>query len=211
MTEVKQLRNEVMQLKRKVGILSGTLHLMNTEIGKYIRKKYKDGYISKVHKRNKSYPFIPYTPSIAIEQLMIAFNHLKNIPGTKRFLDAGCGIGNIMLLARTMGFDVCGLEIDPTVIKVAKQINRDIASDIKKQNITTYKKYSNFDVIYYFCPIDQREKQQKFEEYVENQMKVGAILIPNYKASGKIRKDKRFNIIEPEDSNCFVYKKVSEI
>ena len=102
-----------------------------------------------------------------------------------------------MLLAKYVGFSVEGLEYDSEVIERAKIINP-LFRSIKKQNIMTYKEYGKYDVVYYYCPFCNKEKQTKFEERVEDQMKIGALLIANCKMSKKILKDKRFCKVAPD-------------
>lgn len=201
---------------RIVDILSMSFSAIISEIRIDVGQKYKNRYKSAIHKRNKSHPFIPYTPKVAVEQLLIAFDLLANgkpwnVHSKKKFLDAGCGIGNIMLLAQKVGFVPYGLEIDPTLIKAAKKVDRQISHHIVRQNIMTYKKYDEYDVIYYFCPFDCHEKEQKFEKRVEDQMKIGAILIPNYKQCDRIMRDKRFRVISnSKSSSRFMYVKKSK-
>ena len=161
--------------------------------------------------RQESYSFIPISTAYVTHQLITAYDHLikkqksfSSLQTTKSFpicdplsfLDAGCGTGNIMLLAFCTGFcPAYGLEVDSAVIKIAKIINP-LFRSIKKQNIMTYKEYGKYDVVYYYCPFCNKEKQTKFEERVEDQMKIGALLIANCKMSKKILKDKRFCKIE---------------
>jgi len=45
-------------------------------------------------------------------------------------------------------------------------------------------------VIYYFCPLAEGER--RFEEFIEDEIRPGAILIGNYKRSKKIETDSRF-------------------
>ena len=198
---------------RIINILSMSFSSLISDIGKIAGQRYKTRYTSAIHKRNKSHPFIPYTPKVAVEQLLTAFDFLvneKNIYNKKHFLDAGCGIGNIMLLAKKVGFISHGLEIDPALIRMAKKINSDVSCNIIKQNIMTYKNYDEYDVIYYFCPFACHKKQAKFEERVEDQMKIGALLIANYKQSNRIDKDKRFYGIFNTEYTKFMYIKKSK-
>lgn len=171
----------------------------------------------KSYKRSQSsYPFIPHSTRMSMEQLIHAFDYLSANRKTPNFtfLDAGCGIGNIMSLARGAGFMVYGLEIDPKAIKVAKIMNPSFSKRIKRGDILTHRSYGKYDVVYYYCPFYSVNGQQKFEERVENQMKIGAILIANMKQSAKIHKDKRFHLHEIKvirhDISIRFFEKISE-
>jgi SAM-dependent methyltransferase len=143
----------------------------------------------------QSYDFIPLQPESIIGQLVFVIELLtgKSNYIRPKFLDAGCGPGNIMLLAGACGFEPHGIELDTEVIARAKYFNP-YYKNIKRRNILTYPDYGEFDAIYYFCPING-PKQQNFEERVEDLMKVGAILIPHLKRSQRIFKDDRFEIL----------------
>ena len=160
----------------------------------------------------KSYWFIPHDTAYTIDQLILVHDYIakaikrKLYSGQFNFLDAGCGTGNILLLAAAIGFNVKGLEHDSKIIKLAKIINP-LYNDIKKQDILTYKEYGKFDVIYYYRPFRDNDKQTEFERLVENQMKIGSLLIANCKQNIEICKDKRFRKIKKV--TC-IFEKIAE-
>lgn len=206
--ELQSVCSEKIRLQQSINILSATLGSLVSGIAGFAGQKYKNNYKSAIHKKNRSYPFIPYPPHSVVDQLYVAFRKLGSVWGKYRFLDAGCGIGNIMLLAEQFGFIVHGLEIDPTLLATANKINKFMFSKMEKQNIMTYKRYGEYDVIYYYCPYSSSIKEERFEECVENEMKVGAIVIPNYKISIKIKKDKRFKHIPVIPDGNPIYIKI---
>jgi SAM-dependent methyltransferase len=121
----------------------------------------------------------------------------------RKFLDAGCGIGNILVLA--LYSELCnrvyGLEYFPKTLAAAEKFlepHRGLGYSIKvrKADITTYKSYGNYDVIYYYCPLSNHDKEVAFEESVEDQMKIGAVLLPYSKGSKRINKDPRFERVD---------------
>ncbi len=142
---------------------------------------------------SREYPFIAMDTRQVFEELTIARDHLLKRNNCvdlrdKKFLDVGCGFGNVMLFAEQFGFDVYGIEKDSASITNALKFfdkSQIIADDIK-----TFNGYKEFDVVYFFCPLTEGER--KFEEFLEDQIKPGAILIGNYKRSKKIETDKRF-------------------
>jgi SAM-dependent methyltransferase len=165
-------------------------------------------YISK-----GSYYFIPKHSGIAIRKLSIVHDYFIKNRQTffHSFIDAGCGPGNIVVLARHMKFKAFGLELDEKVLKLTRErvcgkflypcedfldlpliTKKDRKYPIAKQNIVTFDKYHEFDVVYYYCPFRDEFIEKEFEKMVEDQMKVGAVLIACYKKSHRIQRDKRF-------------------
>lgn len=108
------------------------------------------------------------------------------------FIDAGCGIGNIMLIARNILIraeknkdfpPIQGIDFDPVNIKKAK-----IILDIKhpyqkdqykliKGDIRTFKHYNKYDVIYFYVPLIEREELYKFLDNVYTTAKPGTVII----------------------------------
>jgi SAM-dependent methyltransferase len=121
----------------------------------------------------------------------------------RKFLDAGCGVGNIMVLANEIlqCKYIHGLEIDKENVDEAKNLLKRFAGgkreyiEVFKKDILKFQNYGDYDIIYYYCPLCNFEMEKEFEEMVEDQMKVGAVLAPYYKNSQRIEKDKRFKII----------------
>lgn len=164
-----------------------------------------------------SFPFIPH----GLERTMEDLYNLKNaLPEIKewsghrkkrlrsdrpsRFLDAGCGPGNIMLAAHTISLvdNYHGIEFFPETFDRAKSllgvdngkaINRGMK--LFKDDILKFSKYKDYDIIYYYCPFADPQRQVLFEEKVEDDMRIGAILLGNLKKSGAVRKDYRFKLL----------------
>jgi SAM-dependent methyltransferase len=215
----------------KMTFLLRAMYLSTTTLERsinYQRCHYEDyGYIGP--KENGSYPFIPMNTQRTVYDFIMLQNILQgrlpeNASDTirdvrnlwdrtgatlnKKFLDAGCGIGNIMLLAHTTGFchRIHGIEyFDDTYQKAIawlgmKGLNNNSIFKIFRDDILKFKNYGDYDVIYYYRPFEDTKKQDELEKLIENSMKVGAILMPRLKKrEGEIRKDKRFiNIFEKE-------------
>jgi len=173
-----------------------------------------------------SHPFIPYSSAAAY----LMFLNLKKYRGIsdydytdspKKFLDAGCGIGNILLIAQSVRLAnrYHGLEYFDNVKSEAEHFlgldmkGHSSSITVEKADIATYKHYGKYDFIYYYRPFSDISKEVNFESRVEDQMKVGAILIPMLKNSSAIRKDKRFKEILPYGKNVHlnnIWEKISE-
>lgn len=119
-----------------------------------------------------------------------------------KFLDVGCGVGQKVFLAGDLfGFDSYGLELRAPLVKAGRKLLKSTSpflvwdsdsyqyqSDEKQEkriiqgNALTFD-YSNFDVIYFYCPIAQHELEEKLEKQIAETAKKGAIVIgflPHY-------------------------------
>ncbi|ADH85254.1 class I SAM-dependent methyltransferase [Desulfurivibrio alkaliphilus] len=150
---------------------------------------------------SREYPFVAMDSRQVFRQLALTRRQLgldrepAAGPGPS-FLDVGCGIGNVMLLAEQLGFDVYGLEKDRKPCATARKFfgpERVSAGDIWE-----YGDYRQFRVIYYFRPFADRTLQQRFERMIEDQLQPGGILIANHKNSDAISSDHRFSRLHPE-------------
>jgi len=139
------------------------------------------------------YPFVPMDTRQMYRQLQLAADHLKmkGLGGGKpSFIDIGCGIGNVILVAEQMDFEVFGIEKDPYPCEVARRLMGE--EKVAQKDIWSYDKFADFDVIYYFRPFHDGALQHKFEHMIEDTLKAGGILIANRKMSQRIAADDRF-------------------
>jgi SAM-dependent methyltransferase len=145
------------------------------------------------------YPFVPMDTRQVFRQIQLARQHLISTteePKNCTFLDIGCGIGNVLLVAEQMDFDVFGFEKDPYPCAIAqKMFGRE---RVIQEDIWDFSGYDRFDIIYYFRPFHDGATQRKFEHYIEDQLKPGGILIANRKMSTKIESDPRFRKLHPD-------------
>ncbi len=71
------------------------------------------------------YPFVAMDTRQAYEQIRLARGVLEKIEdgiSKKKFIDIGCGIGNILLLAELMEFEVFGIEKDTASFSIAQNL-----------------------------------------------------------------------------------------
>ena len=163
--------------------------IINRFIGYYTRDSQK-------YSRNDTaneYPFVPMDTRQLFDQLFFAARFLKkNMPdrGPFTLLDIGCGIGNVMLFAEQMGFDVYGFEKDEFPFRIASKL---MGPDrVTQDDLWQYHGYENFDVIYYFRPLANGNDQRRFERMIEEKIRPGGILIANRKMSEEINADPSF-------------------
>ncbi len=139
------------------------------------------------------YPFVAMDTRQAYEQIRLARHYLlKSRPQQLplRFLDIGCGIGNILLLAELMDFEVFGIEKDTGSLSIACSLVGE--ESVGREDIWNYTKIGEFDVVYYFRPFCEKKRQLLFEQRIEDSLKPGAILIANRKMSNNINEDHRY-------------------
>ncbi len=145
------------------------------------------------------YPFVAMDTRQAYQQICVARDYFitqgKRISDLS-FIDIGCGIGNILLLAEMMEFQVSGIEKDTASLATARElVGEDLVSEI---DIWQFDKLGSYDLIYYFRPFSKKELQVKFEHMVENKLKPGGILIANRKMDNTVDSKTDFTRITPE-------------
>src|SRR3990167_4332883 len=138
------------------------------------------------------YPYIPVQANRLINRFIEVDKYLKS-PGNKiKFLDAGCGIGIPSVLAKVLGWEPFGIDINPTILAFAKVLNWEHKDNFKVADILTYPNYKDFDIIYYYKPFNTGEGQEKFDRLIENEAKIGAVIIPVDRFDTDIFKDNKF-------------------
>ncbi len=167
------------------------LNIINRFIAFFTREIQKQCAIDTEHE----YPFVAMDTRQVFQELKLAWDYIQEGNAAPEssppsLVDIGCGIGNVLLFAEQIGFDVYGMEKDEYPFQVAARL---IGSDrIWQKDIMEYDRYHEFDVVYYFCPLTDGNMQREFERRVEDTMRPGAILIGNYKRDTGIKNDPRF-------------------
>ncbi len=168
--------------------------IINRFIGFYTRQAQR----RTANDTSREYPFVPMDTRQAFDQILCARSHLEqraDRPSPWTFLDIGAGIGNVLLIAEQMGFDVFGIEKDPYPCSIARQL---IGEDrVQEADIWQFDGYHRFDVIYYFRPFHDGTLERRFETMIEDRVRPGGILIANRKMSNAIESDTRFVRLHP--------------
>lgn len=174
-------------------------------------------------RKDGSFYFIPFGERGIFTILYDLLNIELCGRGTDLFLDAGSGIGNVTTVAYFMNLakSCHGLEYDKRYVGFSKKFmshqehyfRHGTVRGVRKieyihGDILTFDKYSEYDIIYYFCPFSAIDLELLFEEVVEDQMKVGAYLVPLNKHGWKINDDDRFERVNGIRGT--VFKKVSD-
>ena len=125
------------------------------------------------------FPFISLNILYFIEEIKAAAALINRAGAT--FIDIGCGIGNKMLLASRYGFRTTGIDISPEYLAVAESLVKHgsyRSFDLIQADALTYD-YSNFDVIYFYCPCSDPKKEKTLERRIIDTAKSGALVIAN--------------------------------
>ncbi len=147
-----------------------------------------------VNNTDCEYPFVAMDTRQAYQQICVArdfFLEQQKEVCRLRFLDIGCGIGNILLLAEMVGFQVVGIEKDTASLPVAQELLG--RETVQNRDIWVYDDIAAFDVVYYFRPFSQGDMQRRFERRIEQEMQPGAVLIANRKMDESITCDSKFH------------------
>jgi len=189
MTLTQKLRAEEEKVKALSRLLQGITYERSYEISnnEETKKKCEDA---------GSYPFIPMAYENMLNTFLAFKNHLEDVRQGKpfgkgrtktflhylTFMDAGCGIGNMLALAYSVGFGRCiGVEFDSLAIEKGHELfnfNNRRKTTIRRADILRYRRYSKADFIYFYCPMRDPKKELKFELRVAKMMRVGTYISP---------------------------------
>ncbi|THB74065.1 MAG: class I SAM-dependent methyltransferase [Desulfobulbaceae bacterium] len=145
------------------------------------------------------YPFVAMDTRQAYDQLALARDRLREQQSSSepiKFIDIGCGIGNILLIAEMMEFEIFGIEKDLASLETAKGLVGE--EYVSCQDIWTFDRIDQFDIVYYFRPFCEKNYQLRFERLVEEHIKPGGILIANRKMSTEIGQQPEFIRLDPD-------------
>lgn len=167
----------------------------NKNVTKSKTEKYLgyDGYDQQEINGIKCWKFIPTSPSSFLKALIFVKEYLGKTKKFKfnehgftknriNFLECGSGAGFNLNIAYKLGMNVLGLEYDEKLIKLSKKLFDSMNN--KKMDITKFKHYDEYDIIFYYMPIvggtnykTDTDELEVFDEQVINKMKKGAILM----------------------------------
>lgn len=130
---------------------------------------------------------------------------------TPLLLDAGCGAGNILLLARIIGFDSIGIEIDKKTARIGRKLLKSSSLSritIMHKDLATYKQYNIYDVVYYYQPMYPRSNpMEEFLKLLSNGAKIGALIIVD--GNDPFENNEHFKLITHKEHLIPIYEKLS--
>lgn len=167
--------------KGKTELISHCLNETIREYVAYFQRLLKATPEAGYKKSNKGYySFVPSENSADVLSCLIeVVKYLNNgLQKELKFLDCGCGIGNIMLLANTVaGFaGVHGIEYETKTCEVARAL---LPSDceVMHDDILHFNHYADYNVIFFFTPIKDLDKRNAFKEKLAEDIKIGSVII----------------------------------
>ena len=146
------------------------------------------------------YRYIPAPIDFIYDSLKL-INEKEPIKG-KRFLDVGCGIGNVCGIAVQFGCVAEGIELNPVLNNVSKELFPEII--VHNMNISEFNTYSDYDIIFYFLPYQIDELEEEMIKKIENSVKIGTYIIVEIEEN----KDDRFISIPLNNVNNKIWQKI---
>jgi SAM-dependent methyltransferase len=133
------------------------------------------------------FPYVALGTQCFIEGLRIAIEILEN-RGLRRqdikFIDIGCGIGTKLVFAQSEKIQVFGLEYNFQYCKFAKQVVLGLRPLSWRNNESvicadalTWPRFDAFDILYFYRPFADANKEMQLEKHVFQSMKVGSTII----------------------------------
>jgi SAM-dependent methyltransferase len=104
-------------------------------------------------------------------------------PKNGRLLDLGCGVGNFLAVARDSGFDVTGVELNPSAVRFARETYG--LSEIfamRPEEFHAANPDKTFDVVTFFEVLEHQDDPQGFLKVAQESLASGgyiALSVPN--------------------------------
>ena len=160
--------------------LSSSIHAYNSYFQHILGTDNEGGW----KKSNKDHHcFIPTHGVEGITRSLHYVRKLNDIDSCSpiKFLDCGCGIGNIMVIAHHLGFKPYGIEYEKENVELARKLLRNAIrpKQVIHGDLMKYENYKKYDVIYYYEPLKKNEKRRDFADKIAKDAKCGALVIPN--------------------------------
>lgn len=117
-----------------------------------------------------------------------------------RFLDVGCGGGTKIWAALPFFPKACGLENNPTQVKVGAAAMAKLNAPegcIMEADARRFTNYANYDVIYFYRPLKDPVGLKEMEDQIMAQAKPGTLLIAPYLGFSAEQGDDRCSMIAP--------------
>ena len=108
--------------------------------------------------------------------------YLKNLSPNKKILDIGCGYGSFLVKAKTMGFNVSGMDFDNLKVHIAQK------KGLENISVSNFKEFykknhdKKYDIITCFHILEHLENPKEFVQMINNLLLPGGLFfieLPN--------------------------------
>lgn len=156
----------------------------DSELINYLESKFIDINETRDPKAEKAkcHKYIPARRSdfrTAISAAHTLFQVVNGKP-PQSFLDVGCGLGTKLIMVNHAFRQIDGIEFDSGYAEKARELTklRDDRITIIETDALKFNGYQNYDIIYFYTPINDRKKQILLETRIIRRAKAGAIIVP---------------------------------
>ncbi|MCI0529052.1 MAG: hypothetical protein L0Y56_16575 [Nitrospira sp.] len=105
-----------------------------------------------------------------------------------QFLDVGAGVGGKIAIARSAIFNrrltkarwhVKGLEVEPRYIEGARMFHDEYGDEppVFSEDALTFEYYKNYELIYFYCPMENDDLQRKLERTIYERAAEGTVFV----------------------------------
>lgn len=134
---------------------------------------------------NMAFADIPLPQSTFIRHMHAAYRITlaQTLGRPARFLDVGCGGGLKVMTAAQWFRPSEGIDLDPNYVDVARNLLATTCHESTtalQANALTFDGYGDYDVIYFYRPIEDRDLLNKLEERIIASARPDALLIAPY-------------------------------
>lgn len=128
--------------------------------------------------KKKYHQYTTYSDVEDIKRLDFIVDSATNLNNTKiKILDVGCGNGNISIALGSLGFNVLGIDIDPTSIENAKSVNHFINVEFRVTDVNTFDINEKFDLIICSEVLEHLEDPKSFVLTLYSHIKENGALV----------------------------------
>lgn len=171
--KITKLSKEELQEAIDSGRFQGAVNLLTAELHQgSATQEFKDKYDNVGR-----FPFISMSTDQfmwMLERVLPLFESIKGRPA-QSFMDLGCGIGNILALARHCGLNVAGVEIDEKYIEICNDILPE--RSIIQADLLHWIPEIETDIYYFFRPFSSEILWIRFMAHFTQRFPNGQIFI----------------------------------
>ncbi len=121
------------------------------------------------------------------------------------FLDVGCGLGTTLMMAKMLDFTPFGLDRCQKYVEVARMMTS--KNQVFHQSATTFKHYGDYDVVYWYNPIEDTKMMSQVENKILEESKTPVVLLSAFENKFLDDKDLKDVLVFRKISGTIMYVK----